>query len=86
VAAGLTGGRSGDGGVTWRRRGLFSATSCKICVGGGFGSPEPEAAVAAVCGDGVADELEWSRGRLGEDVWQDSGDGASPMEGLELLL
>jgi hypothetical protein len=54
----LTGGRSGDGGVSGRWRGLFSATSCKICVGGGFGSPEPEAAVAVVSGDGIAGELD----------------------------
>jgi hypothetical protein len=48
----------GDGEVSWRRREGFSATSRRRCVGGGFGSPEPEAAVAVVCGDGVAGELD----------------------------
>jgi hypothetical protein len=78
--AGVVGGEA----ERWRR--LSSVSSDERHAGGGFGSPEPEAAVAVICGDGVAGELEWSRGRLGEDVWEDSGYGASPMEGLELLL
>jgi hypothetical protein len=32
---------------------------------------------AAICGDGVADELKLGRGRAGEDVWEVSGDGVS---------
>jgi hypothetical protein len=44
--------------VSWRRREVFSATSRRRCVGGGFGSPELEAARAVVCEDGVTGELD----------------------------
>jgi hypothetical protein len=68
-----------NGGVYWRRRRVFSATSYKRCVGGGFGSPEPEATVAMGYGSGFAGELEWWRGRRGENVWEVSTSGVSSM-------
>jgi hypothetical protein len=37
---------------------------------GGSDSPEPEAAVAVVCGDGVAGELERGRNRASDYVWE----------------
>jgi hypothetical protein len=49
--------------VYWRGRRVFSATSYKRCIGGGFGLPELEAAVAMGCGSGFAGELERWRGR-----------------------
>jgi hypothetical protein len=75
----LTGEKRVDGGVYWRWRRVFSATSYKRCIGGGFGSPEPEAAVAMGCGSGFAGELEWWRGRQGENVWEVSTSGVSSM-------
>jgi hypothetical protein len=41
-----------------RQRKVFSSTSNKQRAGGGPGSPGPEAAVAVVCEDGVAGELD----------------------------
>jgi hypothetical protein len=64
----LTGEERVDGGVYWRWRRVFSATSYKRCVRGGSGSPEPEAPVAMGCGSGVAGELELWRGRREDDV------------------
>jgi hypothetical protein len=75
----LIGEKRVDGGVYWRRRRVFSATSYKRCVGGGFGSPELEAAVAMGCGSGFTGELERWRGRRGENVWEVSTSGVSSM-------
>jgi hypothetical protein len=75
----LTGEKRVDGGVYWRWRRVFSATSYKRCVRGGSGSPEPEATVAMGCGSGFAGELERWRGRRGENVWEVSTSGVSSM-------
>jgi hypothetical protein len=58
----LTGEKRVDSGVYWQWRRVFSATSYKRCIGGGFGSTEPEASVAMGYGSGFAGELErWRR-------------------------
>jgi hypothetical protein len=68
--------------MSGRRREVVSATSRKICIGGGSVAP----GTAVVCGEVVAGKLKLRRWRVGEDVWEGDADGGSSMASSGGLL